>query len=339
MADGTWARFRRRASARAGLGAIGVFAAVALLSPLLATDLPLLASDRSGLHCPALGRYPLIGRFFARAPSGESRVLLRALVVHSPYAIALSERLEAPSRSHWLGTDDLGRDVLARLIAAAPVSLSIGFVSASASMILGLLLGGLAGAAGGLADLVVSRVMEIVLCFPAIFFLLALVALWGPSVATIVVAIALTSWPNEARFARAEILKAKELDSTRAARAAGLSRLQIFRSHLLPSAMGPVLISATFGVASATLAEASLSFLGLGVPPPQPSWGGVLALSEAYAEQAWWLALFPGLAIFAAVAAYNLVGDAWRDALDPRLEILPGGLFRRSRAAPGEEIT
>ncbi len=239
-----------------------------------------------------------------------------------------------PSRSHWLGTDDLGRDVLARLVAASPASLSIGLVSASASMVLGLLLGGLAGSAGGLVDLVVSRVMEIVMCFPAIFFLLALVALWGPSVGTIVVAIALTSWPNEARFARAEILKARELDSTRAARAAGLSPVQVFRSHLLPSAMGPVLVSATFGVASATLAEASLSFLGLGVPPPHPSWGGVLALSEAYSDQAWWLAIFPGIAIFATVAAYNAIGEAWRDALDPRLEIFPGGLFRG--AAPTE---
>ncbi len=261
------------------------------------------------------------------------------LVPRSPYEISLRERLEPPSSQHWLGTDDLGRDVFARLIAAAPTSLSIGLASASASMVLGLLLGGLAGSAGGLVDLVVSRLMEIVLCFPAIFLLLALVALWGPSVSTIVIAIALTSWPNEARFARAEILKARELDSTRAAKAAGLTPLRIFRSHLVPSALGPVLVSATFGVASATLAEASLSFLGLGVPPPRPSWGGVLALSEAYSEQAWWLALFPGLAIFATVAAYNLIGDAWRDALDPRLEIFPGGLFRRTRAASAEEAS
>jgi peptide/nickel transport system permease protein len=338
MAEGTWGRFRRRPSARAGLSAVGVLAAAAVLSPILATDLPLLSRDASGLHAPALSGYPLVGRVFEPTPSAASKVLLRAPVPHSPYAIALRERLEPPSGAHWLGTDDLGRDVLARLIAAAPASLSIGLASASASMILGLLLGGLAGSAGGLADLLVSRVMEVVLCFPAIFFLLALVALWGPSVATIVVAIALTSWPNEARFARAEILKARELDSTRAARAAGLSPLQVFRSHLLPSAMGPVLVSATFGVASATLAEASLSFLGLGVPPPQPSWGGVLALSEAYSAQAWWLALFPGLAIFVTVAAYNLIGDAWRDALDPRLEIYPGGLFRRTRGAGGEEI-
>lgn len=273
MAEGTWGRFRLRWGARVGLSAVGLLAVIALLSPLLATDLPLLSFDRSGLHAPAFGRYPLFGRLFEWTPSADSTVLLRAPIPHSPYSIALPERLEAPSRSHWLGTDDLGRDVLARLIAAAPASLSIGLVSASASMVLGLLLGGLAGSAGGLADLLVSRIMEIVLCFPAIFFLLALVALWGPSVATIVVAIALTSWPNEARFARAEILKARELDSTRAARAAGLSPLQIFRAHLLPSAMGPVLVSATFGVASATLAEASLSFLGLGVPPPQPSWG------------------------------------------------------------------
>ena len=344
MSDGVWRRFRRRAGARAGLAAVAALAAVAGLSPILATDLPLIARDASGLHAPALGGYPVIGRLFAWTPSGKAETLLRAPVPRSPYAIALPERLQRPSLSHWLGTDDLGRDVLARLIAAAPTSLSIGLVSASASMVLGLLLGGLAGTAGGLVDLAVSRVMDVVLCFPAIFFLLALVALWGPSAATIVVAIALTSWPTEARFARGEILKARELDSTRAARAAGLTPLQIFRAHLLPSALGPVLVSATFGVASATLAEASLSFLGLGVPPPKPSWGGILALSEAYSDQAWWLAVFPGLAIFATVAAYNLIGDAWREALDPRLEIAPGGLFRsggllrRNRAAPEEEI-
>ena len=341
-AEGTWARFRRRPSARAGVAVIGGLAAIAMLSPILATDQPLLSRDRRGLHAPAFAGYPIVGRSFEPAVPGstasETRVLLRAPVPHSPYGIALAEKLQPPSRRHWLGTDDLGRDVLARLIAAAPASMTIGLASASASMIVGLLLGGLAGSAGGIADLVVSRLMEIVLCFPAIFLLLALVALWGPSASTIVLAIALTSWPNEARFARAEILKARELDSTRAATAAGLSPFQIFRSHLIPSALGPVLVSATFGVASATLAEASLSFLGLGVPPPRPSWGGVLALSEAFAEQAWWLALFPGLAIFATVAAYNLVGDAWRDALDPRLEVLPGGWFRRSGAAGAEEI-
>ena len=297
-------RFLQSRGGRAGLSFVAVLTLVAVLSPVLATDRPLLS--RGG------------------------RPVLRAPVPYSPYGISLAERLEPPSPRHWLGTDDLGRDVLARMIAASPTSLSVGLLASGISLVVGLLVGGVAGYRGGALDMALSRLMETFLCFPTIFFILALVAFCSPSVGTVILAIGLTSWPNEARYARAEILKAREMDYTRAAVAAGASPGRVLFTHLVPNALPPVLISATFGVAAAILAEASLSFLGLGVPPPHPSWGGILALAEESAGEAWWLALFPGLAIFATVTAYNLIGEAWRDALDPRLPIEPGGLFARA---------
>jgi peptide/nickel transport system permease protein len=281
MASRVARKFLAQPGARWGLAGAGLVALAALVSPVLVNDGP------------------------------------HALLRRSPDAIALSERLSPPSARHWFGTDDLGRDVFARLLAAAPLSLAIGLSASITAMGLGLLVGGVAGAAGGAADVLLSRVTEVFLCFPALFLLLALVAFLPPSPATVVAAIAVASWPDEARYARAEIRKARAMDFTLAARAAGLPPARIFLRHLLPSALPPVLVCATFGVAEAILAAAALSFLGVGLSPATPTWGGTLAVAEAYVEHAWWLALFPGLAIFATVASYNLLGEAWRAALDP----------------------
>lgn len=228
--------------------------------------------------------------------------------------IRLEDRLLPPSAAHPFGTDDLGRDLLARVVAATPTSLAIGLTAAAVSLVVGFTVGGIAGYAGGWTDLVLSRVIEVVLCFPVLFLLLALAAFLPPSPATIILAIGLTTWPGDARYARAEVLRARELDYTRAARVAGASTARILVRHLLPNALPPLLVSAAFGVAWAILAEAALSFLGVGLPPPAASWGGILSAAPAYIEEGWWMALFPGLALFLTVGAYNLLAEGLRAA-------------------------
>lgn len=229
-------------------------------------------------------------------------------------AIRLDERLRPPSAAHPFGTDDLGRDLLARVVAATPISLAIGLVAASVSLAVGFAVGGAAGWMGGHVDLALSRVIEVVLCFPVLFLLLALAALLPPSPLAVILAIGLTAWPGDARYARAEVLKIRELDYARAARASGASTPRILVRHLLPNALPPLIVSAAFGVGWAILAEASLSFLGVGLPSPAVSWGGILAVAPNYIDEAWWIALFPGLALFLTVSAYNLLAEGLRAA-------------------------
>jgi peptide/nickel transport system permease protein len=228
--------------------------------------------------------------------------------------IRLGLRLSPPSAAHPFGTDDLGRDLLARVVAATPISLAIGLTAAAVSLVVGFAVGATAGYAGGLTDLALSRLIEVMLCFPVLFLLLALAALLPPSPLTVILAIGLTTWAGDARYARAEVIKIKELDYARAARAAGASTPRILVRHLLPNALPPLIVSAAFGVGWAILAEASLSFLGVGLPAPAVSWGGILSAAPAYIEEAWWLALFPGLALFLTVAAYNLLAEGLRVA-------------------------
>jgi peptide/nickel transport system permease protein len=230
--------------------------------------------------------------------------------------IRLEDRLLPPSAGHPFGTDDLGRDLFSRVVAATPLSLTIGLTAAAVSLAVGFLVGSLGGYFGGAVDLVLSRLVEVVLCFPVLFLLLALAAFLPPSPASIILAIGLTTWPGDARLARAEILKARDLDYTRAARAAGASTPRILFRHLLPNALAPLLVSAAFGVSYAILAEAALSFLGVGLPAPATSWGGIL--SAAHVEEAWLMALFPGLALFLTVAAYNLLAEGLRRASTER---------------------
>jgi peptide/nickel transport system permease protein len=229
-------------------------------------------------------------------------------------AIHLDERLEAPSAAHPFGTDDLGRDLLARVVSATPISLTIGLVAATVSLGIGFAVGATAGYFGGVVDLALSRLIEVVLCFPVLFLLLALSALLPPSPLTVIVAIGLTTWPGDARYARAEILKIKRLDYASAARVMGASTPRILIRHLLPNALAPLIVSAAFGVGWAILAEAALSFLGVGLPAPAVSWGGILSAAPNYIEEAWWMALFPGLALFLTVSAYNLLAEGLRAA-------------------------
>jgi peptide/nickel transport system permease protein len=228
--------------------------------------------------------------------------------------IRLEERLLAPSMAHPFGTDDLGRDLLARVVTATPISLAIGLVAAGVSLGVGFAVGGAAGWFGGAVDLVLSRLIEVMLCFPVLFLLLALAGLLPPSPLTVILAIGLTAWPGDARYARSEILKIRDLDYARAARAAGASTPRILVRHLLPNALPPLIVSAAFGVGWAILAEAALSFLGVGLPAPAVSWGGILSSAPPYIEEAWWIALFPGLALFLTVAAYNLLAEGLRSA-------------------------
>lgn len=229
-------------------------------------------------------------------------------------AIRLDERLLPPSSAHPFGTDDLGRDLMSRVVAATPISLAIGLLAAAVSLAVGFAVGASAGYFGGAVDLALSRLIEVMLCFPVLFLLLALAALLPPSPLTIILAIGLTTWAGDARYARAEILKIKDLDYTRAARAMGASTPRILVRHLLPNALAPLIVSAAFGVGWAILAEASLSFLGVGLPAPATSWGGILSAAPGLIEEAWWIALFPGLALFVTVSAYNLLAEGLRRA-------------------------
>ncbi len=233
-------------------------------------------------------------------------------------AIRLDDRLAPPSAAHPFGTDDLGRDLLARVVCATPISLAIGLVAAAVSLGVGFAVGGTAGWMGGAVDLVLSRLIEVVLCFPVLFLLLALAAFLPPSPLTLILAIGLTAWPGDARYARAEIMRIKELDYARAARAAGATTPRILARHLLPNALPPLIVSAAFGIGWAILAEAALSFLGVGLPAPAISWGGILSAAPAYIEEAWWIALFPGLALFLTVSAYNLLAEGLRTATTER---------------------
>jgi len=240
------------------------------------------------------------------------------LIAPNPYKTDLIHRLSPPDSQHRLGTDDLGRDVLSRMIHGARVSLAVGFAATALSLIVGSFFGAIAGYYGGAADWIVSRLIEIVLCFPFLFLVLGIVALFQPSMATIMIALGLTSWTTEARYVRGEFLRVREMEFAQAARASGASDARIIFRHLLPNALAPVLVSASFGVANAILVESALSFLGLGVSVPTPSWGSILSVAETFIDYAWWLVLFPGLAIFTTVAAFNVIGDRFRDALDPR---------------------
>ena len=236
-----------------------------------------------------------------------------------PAAQELARRLEGPSLAHPFGLDELGRDILARILSGARISLLVGLAVVSVSSIVGMLLGSVAGYFGGRVDDVISRVIDVLMAFPGILLAIALVAVLGPSLTNVVFALSIIGWVGYARLVRGQALRAREFDFVQAARALGAGSGRIIVRHVLPTAFPAVVVQATLGMAGAIIAEAALSFLGLGVQPPTPSWGTMLDAGRSHLFDAPHLTIFPGLAIALLVLGFNFVGDGLRDRVDPKL--------------------
>jgi peptide/nickel transport system permease protein len=239
--------------------------------------------------------------------------------------------LDSPSGRHPLGTDQLGRDVLSRMLYGARVSLAVGFVSVGIATVIGIALGSAAGYHGGTIDALVMRLVDLMLVFPRFFLLLAVLGFLRPSIWTIMAVIGLTGWMSVARLVRAEFLSLREREFVLWSQSIGASAFRIIWRHILPNAIAPVLVAITLGIPAAILAESGLSFLGLGVQPPHATWGNILSEGKDAIEIGWWLSVYPGLAILVTVLSYNLLGEGIRDALDPRLRQSVGRIVSRRR--------
>ncbi|TYB37309.1 MAG: ABC transporter permease [Flexistipes sinusarabici] len=238
---------------------------------------------------------------------------------YDPTAVHLGNVLAPPSSQHFFGTDELGRDVFSRVVYGSRISISVGFVAVGISVVIGLLFGLLAGYFGKFVDIIIMRFVDIMLCFPAFFLILAVITFLEPSVYNVMIVIGLTSWMGVTRLVRAETMSIKTRDYVTAARLQDLTNTKILIKYILPNVITPVFVAATLGVAGAILTESALSFLGLGVQPPTPSWGNILTAGKDNITFAWWLSVFPGLAIFITVLGYNLLGEGLRDILDPKI--------------------
>ena len=321
-----WREFKRNHIAVAGFYIVFFLAGVALCADFLANDKPYYVRYQGRAYFPIVRDY-MVQLGFARPPAELLNVDYKTLkhdgaifppIPFRPSSIDLGAPFARPSAGHWLGTDKLGRDVMAGIIHGSRISLSIGFVSVGIALLIGVFLGALAGYFGSWVDLVISRVFELELAIPTFFLLITVAAVLPPSIFLTMLIIGLTGWVGIARFTRNEFLKIRSLDYVTAALALGVSNRKIMFRHILPNALAPVMVSIVLGVAGAILLESSLSFLGIGVPADTVTWGSIL--NEARSNTfAWWLAVFPGFAIFITVLAYYLVGEGLRDALDPRL--------------------
>ncbi len=276
-----WRAFRRNRMALLGLGTICLFYLAMLLTPFLA---------------------PFEPEFREAYEVGGD----------------MTRRLAAPSSVHLMGTDEFSQDILSRILYGSRISLTIGLLAVGISVTLGTFLGAIAGYWGGLVDTAIMRLVDMVMAFPRLVLLIVIVALFPTTIFIVIVALAFTQWPSTARMVRGEILALKEREFCEAARALGFSRGRILFRHLLPNALGPLIVVATLGIGNTIVLEAGLSFLGLGVQAGTPSWGSMVSDGRDYLMDAWWVATFPGFAIVLAVLAFNLVGDGLRDALDPR---------------------
>jgi peptide/nickel transport system permease protein len=327
-------QFRKNKLAVTALVLVAALVVMALTADFLANDKPLFMKFQGQTYLPIVKDYGVWLRIsqwqrefqnvsykeFAKANFKEGDWAWFPPIPYSPTDIDLKEAIQPPSLRHFLGTDDLGRDVASRMIHGARVSLSVGFVAVGIYVLIGVLVGALAGYYGGIADMVASRLIEVMLTIPTFFLIITVVAFLPQSVFNIMVVIGITSWATVARLARGEFLRTKSLDYVVAARAMGATDIRTIFRHVLPNTLAPISVAATFGIASAILIESTLSFLGFGVPPSTASWGSILANARELLPSGWWLAGFPGLAIFLTVTSYNLVGEGLRDAADPRLK-------------------
>ena len=258
-------------------------------------------------------------------------VLAPLLVPWDPHRPDVRTILDPPSARHWFGTDQLGRDVFSRMLHGARVSLAVGFVSVGIATCIGLVLGAAAGYHGGYLDAAIMRLVDLMLVFPRFFLLLAVLAFLRPSIWTIMAVIGLTGWMGVTRLVRAEFLTLKEREFVLWSQSIGAGAFRIIWRHVLPNAIAPVLVAMTLGIPAAILTESGLSFLGLGVQPPYATWGNILNEGKDAIEIAWWLSVYPGLAILLTVLSYNLLGEGIRDALDPRLRQAVGRVGGRAR--------
>lgn len=316
----TWCRRNRNGRQRAAR-AVGVYLAVVVAVNLLFQIDALRPTNKYGTRSfPAEEFQSKEARgFYPPIPFGPREQDVDSFYQPPLYAKPAEQARDVnDTLTHLLGTDDTGRDVLVQMIYGTRIALTIGFVAVGIYITIGIILGAIAGYFGGLTDMAISRVIEVMLLFPTFFLILTLVGLIGPSLYIIMVVIGLTGWPTIARLIRGEVLKQRAIDYASAARALGASHPRIIFRHILPNALSPALVAAPFGIAGAIVTEAGLSLLGFGVRPPAPTWGTLLKLGNANYNY-WWLVVVPAAAIFLTVSVFNLVGSGLRDAMDPRL--------------------
>jgi peptide/nickel transport system permease protein len=340
----TWRQFRRRKLWLLALAYVLLLCAVALCAPLIVGTKPILCKYKGEIYFPFLGYYHRNweNAIFRRdrfrniypknlAAKDPQSWALWPMVYQDPYRRVRDDEWPGrpgnpfgsrgrPSRLNWFGTDQLGFDVFAQMVHGARIALSVGFVSMSIAAAIGITIGALAGYLGGWVDMLLSRLIEVVMCVPTLVLILALVAMLEEvNNFQLMAIIGATHWTSIARLARAEFLKLKQLEFVAAARAVGAGHARIMFRHILRNALAPVLVPITFGIAAAILIESGLSFLGFGASPPNPSWGTLLKSGRTAIQQMWWLVAFPGAAIFLTVLAYNLIGEGLQEATDPRL--------------------
>ncbi|MFO1471028.1 MAG: ABC transporter permease [Turneriella sp.] len=323
---------RQRSFSDKTLWFLAAFVFVGAFAPFLASSQPLFIYDKAGYeqkHGIELKRSPLLYSLFntdAKAEKIEYRKMVEkgeigavfTLVPYSPYEAELENYLKPPEFfgkrfKHYLGTDETGRDVAARLIRGTRNSLLVSLVAVGLALVIGVIIGAAAGYFGGWVDIVISRFIEVVICFPKLILIIAVMALKKPSLLNLMIVIGLTSWTGIARLVRGEVMKVRNFDYVQSARAMGASNWRIIFIHVLPATIGPLSVTAAFDVAEAVLTESALSFLGIGVPIPEPSWGDVLKTAQDFPDIAWWMTLFPGLLIFQTVITFNNLGDKLRE--------------------------